>query len=318
MNTSDMLVDTVTRILSDHCNKAIHDSAEAGTFPEALFELLQSNGLLEIAATDSGVELSAVFAVLETAGRFALPIPLAEIVFAHRWLPRSESLVSIGLATPDGATQVPWGRRVDEVISLSPAGGLQIMRPVTVEPGVSLAGEARDSVSAVERRVLPCVEPAFALLALSRVALMAGALRQVLDLSLSYAGEREQFGRPISGFQAIQHYLALMAAEVAAAGRAARAAAMAADGDLADERLLLEVAAAKARVGEAVGFVVETAHQIHGAMGYTHEHRLHHFTRRLWCWREEYGNERYWQTLLGERVAALGADNLWGFLASRG
>ncbi|MCB1685295.1 MAG: acyl-CoA dehydrogenase, partial [Pseudomonadales bacterium] len=111
---------------------------------------------------------------------------------------------------------------------------------------------------------------------------------------------------------------ALMAAEVAAAGRAARAAAMAADGDLADERFLLEVAAAKSRVGEAVGFVVETAHQIHGAMGYTHEHRLHHFTRRLWCWREEYGNERYWQALLGERVAARGADNLWSFLASRG
>lgn len=318
MNTSDMLVDTVTRILSDHCDKALHDSAEAGTFPEALFELLQSNGLHEIAAKDSGVELSAVFAVLETAGRFALPIPLAESVFAHRWLPGRETMVSIGLATADGAAQVPWGRRVDEVLSLSQAGVLQIMRPVTVEPGVSLAGEARDSVSATERRELPCDEPAFALLALTRVALMAGALRQVLDLSLSYAGERQQFGRPISGFQAIQHYLALMAAEVAAAGRAARAAAMAADADLTEERFLLEVAAAKSRVGEAVGFVVETAHQIHGAMGYTHEHRLHHFTRRLWCWREEYGNERYWQTLLGERIAARGADNLWSFLASRG
>ncbi|MCB1686156.1 MAG: hypothetical protein KDI31_16790, partial [Pseudomonadales bacterium] len=141
MNTSDMLVDTVTRILADHCDKVLHDSAEAGTFPEALFDLLQANGLYEIAVQDSGVELSAVFAVLETAGRFALPIPLAELVFARRWLQQSESMVSIGVATADGAAQVPWGRRVDEVIALSPAGGgLQLMRPVTVEPGVSLAG----------------------------------------------------------------------------------------------------------------------------------------------------------------------------------
>ena len=102
-------------------------------------------------------------------------------------------------------------------------------------------------------------------------------------------GEREQFGRSISRFQAIQHYLAQMAAEVAAAGRAAQAAAAAAAGDLTDERFLLEVAAAKSRVGEAVGYVVETAHQIHGAMGYTYEHQLHHFTRRLWAWRDEYG-----------------------------
>lgn len=317
MNTTDMLVDTVTRILSDHCDKALHDSAEAGSFPEALYDLMGSNGLYEIAAPDSGVELSAVFAVLETAGYFALPIPLAELVFARRWLHKPPAMVSIGVTAADGAIQVPWGRRVDEVISVAADGRLQVLRPVTVEPGVSLAGEARDTVSAVERRELPCSEPAFALLALSRVALMAGALRRVLELSLSYAGEREQFGRPISGFQAIQHYLALMAAEVAAAGRAARAAAMAADNDLTTERFLLEVAAAKSRVGEAVGFVVETAHQIHGAMGYTHEHRLHHFTRRLWCWREEYGNERYWQSLLGQRIASHGADNLWNFLASR-
>ena len=115
---------------------------------------------------------------------------------------------------------------------------------------------------------------------------MAGTLQAVLDLGLQFAAEREQFGRSISKFQAIQHSLAVVAAEVAAAQRAADAGVDA----LGTDRFVAEVAASKARVGEAVGIVAEQVHQVHGAMGFTHEHRLHHFTRRLWAWRDEWGN----------------------------
>ena len=48
------------------------------------------------------------------------------------------------------------------------------------------------------------------------------------------------------------------------------------------------------RVGEAAGDGAAIAHQVHGAMGFTYEHSLHHFTRRLWAWREEFGNESFW------------------------
>ena len=85
---------------------------------------------------------------------------------------------------------------------------------------------------------------------------------------------------------------------------------------LEDPRFELEVAAAKARVGEAAGIVAETVHQAHGAMGFTYEHPLHHFTRRLWAWRDEFGNEGYWQTRLGRRICSLGADQVWDFLAT--
>ena len=74
---------------------------------------------------------------------------------------------------------------------------------------------------------------------------------------------------------------------------------------------------AKARIGEATGIVTDTVHQLFGAMGFTHEHVLHHYTRRLWDWREEYGNERYWQETLGSSICAGGADQLWPFLATR-
>ena len=53
-------------------------------------------------------------------------------------------------------------------------------------------------------------------------------------------------------------------------------------------------------------------------MGYTHEHTLHHFTRRVWAWRDEFGNESWWQQRLGRHLAVLGAGGLWDFLATRG
>lgn len=50
---------------------------------------------------------------------------------------------------------------------------------------------------------------------------------------------------------------------------------------------------------------------LHGAMGYTREHNPHYLTRRLWSWRDEFGNETLWQSHLGRMVAAQGADALW-------
>ena len=139
---------------------------------------------------------------------------------------------------------------------------------------------------------------------------IAGALERTLAYALSYANERVQFGRPIGKFQAVQHMLALLAGQAAAASAIADAAVEAsaqAPGEFA-------VAAAKARAGEAAGKGAEIAHQVHGAMGFTREHSLHYVTRRLWAWRDEFGNETYWQKRLGRMVAAKGADALWPLL----
>jgi alkylation response protein AidB-like acyl-CoA dehydrogenase len=187
--------------------------------------------------------------------------------------------------------------------------------PSINEQGSNLAGEAHDTflLAGTERELELEVSP-FAQMALARTNLMAGGLQATLDLGLQFASERSQFGRSISKFQAIQHSLAVVAAEVAAAQRAADAAVDA----LGTDRFIDEVSASKARVGEAVGIVAEQVHQVHGAMGFTYEHRLHHFTRRLWAWRDEWGNEFYWQAKLGSRLAAMGADKVWGYIATRG
>ena len=149
--------------------------------------------------------------------------------------------------------------------------------------------------------------------ALCRSVQMAGALERVLEYSLQYANERVQFGRPIGKFQAIQHMLAVLAGQAAASSAAADAAVEASR--LAPDEFAVSVA--KSRVGEAAGKGAEIAHQVHGAMGYTREHNLHYSTRRLWSWRDEFGNESCWQGRLGRAVAASGADALWPMLSGR-
>jgi acyl-CoA dehydrogenase len=154
--------------------------------------------------------------------------------------------------------------------------------------------------------------------AAARAMQMAGALEAILELAVHYANERVAFARPIGKFQAVQHNLARLAGETAAAVAAAGSAAdTIARASSIDEAVLLEAAAAKIRVGEAAGEGAAIAHQVFGAIGFTQEHTLHRFTRRLWAWRDDFGNESAWAVKLGNLVAAKGADGLWPMLAAR-
>ena len=135
---------------------------------------------------------------------------------------------------------------------------------------------------------------------------------RALASSVRYAGERQQFGRPIGRFQAVQQQLAVAAAEVAAGSAAATAAAAAATADgFGAASTRFAVAAAKARTGEAAGAVARIAHQVHGAIGFTREHDLRLATTRLWAWREEDGSDAEWNAEVGSAVLAAGPDGLW-------
>jgi acyl-CoA dehydrogenase len=145
-----------------------------------------------------------------------------------------------------------------------------------------------------------------------RVMQIAGALAAVLELTVEYAQQRRQFGRPIGKFQAIQQSIAVMAANVATALTAA---------DSFGENILrgegrFSIAAAKLRANEAATVASKLAHQVHGAMGFTQEYGLHFLTKRLWSWRDEFGNENVWGRRLGEEVCRRGPDRLWDFITS--
>lgn len=316
-STQQLILDTAMRIFTDHCDKQLLDATERGELAEALWQQIAENGFNQLGTTDSGTTVVDMFAFIQLCGLHAVPLPVAETLLVNNWLGAGDGLYSIGEVADDLIVNVPWGRAAQKVVGVQrDSHTIVVVNDVAVvEQGVSLAGEPRDVVAIpadAERKDLE-LDP-YAQMAVARSNQIAGSLLKQLDLGIQYSTERVQFGRSISKFQAIQHSLAVVAAEAAAAKRAADAAVDAMVGD----RFLFEVAASKARVGEAAGVVAEQIHQVHGAMGFTHEHRLHHYSRRSWAWRDEYGNEFYWQALLGSHLAGVGADNVWSFIATRG
>jgi acyl-CoA dehydrogenase len=248
------------------------------------------------------------------AGANALPVPIADTLIAT-WL-----LTEAGLEPPLGRTSfliegwhrgVAFGNRADHVVRLQGRllslhrGGVAGSYATVGEDPMSDAGNLTGEVVATGEIGDDVARP---LAALTRAAQMCGALDAALTLTIEFAGQRTQFGRALSSFQAIQHLLSEMGAEVAAATAALDAAiATVYPGAPLD---LQAVAVAKFRAGLAAGIVCEHAHQIHGAIGYTEEYALARFTRRLWQWREDFGGESYWANELG-RTALRDQTPLW-------
>jgi acyl-CoA dehydrogenase len=339
----NLLLDTAGRLFADHITPKLLAAAERGEFPAAAWAAIEAaalhRALVPEAAGGFGVPIADALAILRVAGRHALPLPLAETMLA------SFLLAGAGLAIPDGpltvtadpaltlgrdgtawqltgrAAAVAWARDAAAIAVLAEHGGkpfVALLRSGSWQatPGANLAREPRDSIGVNATLPASAVAPAAAGIgrpqvraagAAMRALMIAGALEAITDMTVQYAQDRVQFGRPIGKFQAIQHNLAILASQAAAAAAAADIAAEAVAGGI----RIPAIAAAKARAGEAASIAAGLAHQVHGAIGFTYEHRLHFFTKRLWAWRDEYGGEAEWSLLLGHHVAAAGADRLW-------
>lgn len=334
------VVNLVSRLLSDHCSAEVVLRAEGGEWPDTLWGAVEAAGLpLALVAEGEhslGVVAEEVFRAVRLAGQFAAPIPLPETLLAN-WLlaqcglaPQSGPLVLACDASLrlDGATlrltgevaSVPWGRRAGIVVGFEHQQNLRVAflgrAGFTLHEGANVAREPRDRLvlDADLTRVLVAPAPA----ALDRLRLraagaalrcsqIAGAIHGITAITVEYANQRQQFGRPISKFQAVQQHLAVLATQAAAASSAADLAAQA----FAEGIRVPAIAAAKTFAGEAAGAAAAIAHQMHGAMGFSQEYPLHLRTRRLWSWRDECGNETEWATQLGAGLALRGADALW-------
>ena len=123
---------------------------------------------------------------------------------------------------------------------------------------------------------------------------MLGGAQAVLDMTVEYVKERTQFGRPIGTFQAIQHHCADMATDVEASRNVAYQAAWHVSEGLPARR---EVSVAKAWVSAAYERVCATAHQSHGAIGFTKEHDLQLYTRRAKVQELTYGDVNFHKEL---------------------
>ncbi|WP_433205637.1 acyl-CoA dehydrogenase family protein [Dactylosporangium sp. CS-047395] len=292
---TDDLADLVRRICTDH----EHD-------PDRVLAALTSAGLTHVGFAGEG-DLRDALTIAAVLAAHAVPTHVPEqAVLAGRLAERA------GVRLPDGPVAavldpaaVPWARAATHLIladgTLLPAGAYR------VTPRTNLAGEPRDEVDVAAAPVPDELELRGALL---RSVQIAAALRTVLDLTLRYARERVQFGRPIGKLDAVRQQVALLAGEVeaTAAGVEAATAALAGSGDA-----LIPVAAAKVQAGIAATAGARIAHQVHGAIGVTREHPLHRYTTRLWSWRDEFGGEEYWAARL---AAAVGPDP-WPVLAAQ-
>lgn len=330
-DTRAMIAETAERLFANHAEAALA-ATEAGEWSAALWKEITANGLDRVLMPEDsggfGGGWQDAFVILSAAGRHAVPVPLADTIAATWLLQRAgldapEGLLSLADGDAVGVSRgkvmgtllrVAWGRSakcivaqaVDDdpamIAAFSPVGSKGAEdRNIGRERRDKLLIDGLDAQCGTGGSVM-------AVGALARSCQMAGAIAQVLDLCVTYAGERVQFGRPIARFQAIQQQLARLAGEAAAADMAAQVACQALDGGTDG---FMEIAAAKIRTGEAAGKAAAIAHQVYGAIGFTEEHRLHHLTRRLWSWRAEFGTESVWAAELGRLVVVRGADNLW-------
>ena len=113
--------------------------------------------------------------------------------------------------------------------------------------------------------------------ALAMCAQMVGGAQQALDMTVAYAKQRIQFGRPIGSFQAIQHKCADMATDVDTARYLTYYAAWKQD---AKQQNALEISQAKAWLSDAYRRVAREAHQVHAGIAYVDDHDLQLYFRR--------------------------------------
>jgi acyl-CoA dehydrogenase len=335
---TDIIAQSIGRIFSENVTAQMLDEIQEGTWPSALWSVLEETGFTTILGqpdSDNEISWESAYSVFHTIGRYCAPVPLAETAIANGLCARYGlpsqagplSFCDAGQAKLDKdcllfnttVPAVPWASCAKALVvsalvedrfalALIPASAPGFR----LKMGANLAGEPFDGVRLSGCRSLAHVfinEPpnVAAWGALARSAMMAGAVQAALESSVSYAGERVQFGKPIGKFQAIQQLLAQLAGEASSAQCVALAAFSCAQ----KAPRILETAVAKIRTGKAAGLAAGIAHQVHGAIGFTWEHRLHHITTRLWSWRGEYGTEAWWAEWLGQMTISRGGSQMW-------
>ena len=315
------------RGLADTAGPAVLRATERGDFPATAWAMVEELGLALAlapeAAGGAGLGWTALAPALGVLGRHGAPVPLGEAMLGNALLTRAglePAAGVIGLEVAPGA----WacGRHAAVVLRIGPDGALSLhdAKSITWRHGANIGREPRDatdSLGPVLREGRLPAEEAMLGGALLRSLQSAGALAEVLALTVDYAKTRCQFGREIGRFQAVQQLLARMAGEVAACGVAAEGAAAVADA-LGLTGAAGDIAAAKVMAGEAIDLGTAVAHQVHGAIGITDEHRLHLLTRRLWAWRGEFGSDAAWARRLGHLTLAQGGPALWPAVTTRG
>jgi alkylation response protein AidB-like acyl-CoA dehydrogenase len=183
----------------------------------------------------------------------------------------------------EGVTVVP-----EESIDLTRRVSSVRLEGVQVAPEASLPGQAIDYL------------PVFLRACVALAAESTGLAQRALEMSVAYAKDRQQFGRPIGAYQAVSHRCAQMLLETENSRSAAYGAAWAADAE--PESLPLAACMAKAYASDAGWRVPDAAIQVHGGIGFTWEHDLHFFLKRGRANAAMFGDAKWHRERVAEAV----------------
>jgi acyl-CoA dehydrogenase len=327
MNQNRELTGLVDEFFPETFGPDVITAVERGGPSAALWRATEELGLPLVGIAErsggSGGTLGDLLTVLQGAGRWAVPLPLAETSLAAWLLASSGAQVPAGPMTviPDAsglrldgdlltgdARAVPWLRGAARMVAVLD-GRVAAVDPATLDvtPGTDLAGMPSDLVTApgVPTETYPAGVTADDVLlrgALLRSAQIAGAITGAYEVTRTYVTQRVQFGKPVAQFQSVQIHLVELAQAAAlttlCVERAGRAAVIG--------PASLEIVATKSVASRHAGLAVRAAHQAHGAIGMTREYRLQYLTRRLHTWRGEFGDETSLNLRLGSVMAGSG------------
>jgi len=328
------------------------DSQVDAMWPSTTWTALDRAGLTSVGFADprggSGGTLGDVATLVFEVGRSHSKVPLPETVMFSSWLSAEANWAWSGgaetVCIADGdeleirrigerlylngsVASVPWARAAERVTLVANVDGdttLIALKPeeFKVQFGENLAGEPRDtlileSILGPQRchRSEMDIELVRLRGALMRAVASVGAMCAIFELTSKFVNQREQFGRPIEKFQAVQHLLARLGEEVSASTSCVSAAVGAVERGTGT----FEAMCAIVKASQSATLISRIAHQVHGAIGTTTEYPLHLFTRRLWCWKSEYGSEAMWGRAISNHVRNQSDDaSLWSVLTDNG
>lgn len=333
-----MMTDMLREFLSANCTPAqLRALAQTGESFDparwsAMAELGLPGALVSEEAGGLGLEPADVLGLVVAAGAALLPEPLVETMGIT--LPTLETLGETGPIAPvlggesrlalshPAAPLVEGADRADAVLVLTPERVTLCTAEtaeITFQPGIDPLRRLFTVTPGAEAQVLATGETAqaataraYEIGALFAAAQLLGIAQRAIDISVTYAGERTQFGKPIGSYQAIKHHLASAQVAVEFARPVLQAAAAMASAPT-DAYTRARISHAKHACGRAAETAVHTAMQVHGGMGYSQEADVHLYIKRALALRNAWGTETEHRRRFEARLAShpIGPDTLF-------
>jgi acyl-CoA dehydrogenase len=335
-----IILETASKIFNKHVNHDLRQFIDKENINLInLWNDIEEQGLSRIIVKEkfngSGLPFSFILPLIKMSNNFGTPLPFSETILSNYLLSESDINPPNGIVTfaTDGVDinitnnkisgnlrSIPFLNLTDKIILITEIKNIKniILLHNTsekLEPKKNFLADPRFDLQIKNCEIID-IKPLNSKIdfnhlgALMRSAQMIGSMEKALDLSIDYCSQRKQFGRTLSKFQAIQHQISEMAVELSASS-----AALSAVGNI-DEanKNIQDIAILKIRAGIAAGKIIAISHQVHGAIGFTQEYELAYFTRNLNSWRNDFGNENFWETFLGKKFLENSNQNLWEYL----